>query len=998
MRNIAFKGSVRAGLLALGCAVGFASAEAAQTGLRIAHIADPQVGFITSRIPSRSEANYAANYARDLEYVKAMIPLVNAEHPDLVLIAGDLMQNATDLAAEWPALLQKFDAPVLIAPGNHDMGNNVTAANLERFRTLFGAAWTSRSLNGYRIIVMNSQFWYATDGSTAANDAKQAHDAWLDAEIAAAVAAGEKIILCSHIPPFESTVDEADSYFNCPKATRTAFMDRLIANGVDYWLCGHTHTKTQHQYANASGTLNIWTAEAVCENFDGTPSGFQVFEIPAGQTTATWRNVPITLPVRPLGEGFLPLEYVQTDGSKSYFDLGIAADPTTVMTLDGQLTTVEGSGGRHLMGCTVNGASSESLSLAFFVRGDGYFGACMNDGTSMSSQTTEMTADTSRHLFVLDVPQGKCFIGSAEKISFGAVEKSTAGNLYLGAQNRIGTGFRDASYPLRIYSFTLVKGGEIKMELVPVLRISDGAVGLYDRAGQGFLPPAAGVLEAGPTKLEDVEELEYIQADGNQYIDTGYKPNAKSQIYFKFATFDIEKSVQLFGCASGNNRLRVMRRKVADATTDGLCFVDMSNGGENFLTKVGMPDSDIHEIFASNASKTYDGEEFGTTATKPLTATIDKTLYLMKWNNFEGGVPFSGRVYACKISEDNAPKMDLVPARIKSTNVAGLYDRVSGRFLTNAGTGKFIPPPSAVSVDWRGHKLTVGGTIRNPSESLCLCWGAEDGGVGKWAHARTLATDMPMGDFEQVLRMGELGIKKTDCVRAFVGKLKEISLVEYVQTDGSKSYFDIGTGADPTTVMTLDGMPQTPITTTGYHLMGCTVNGATTESLSFAAYIKDDKFFGACMNDGKSMASVSAGILANTQRHLFVLDAPQKKYFIDNTERVAFDGAVTLATAGNIYLGGQNRIGTGILQRGKVRVYSFSMVKGGTLIRDLVPAKDNGEACLYDTVSGKFFKNAGSGGTITAPAEVSRVIYGVTDITASATATRIPNGLIIGIF
>lgn len=283
------------------CVVGFAvsAAETPRQGLRIAHIADPQIGFVTSKIATRSQKYYERNYQHDLQYVQAMIPLVNAEHPDLVLVAGDLMQNAEDIGAVWPALLKEFNAPVLVAPGNHDMGNNVTAANLERFTTLFGSAWSSVSKNGYRIIVMNSQFWYATDGSTAANSAKQAHDAWLDAEIAAAVAAGEKIILSSHIPPFENTVDEANSYFNCPTAMRTTFMDKLIANGVDYWLCGHTHTKTQHQYANAKGTLNIWTAEAVCENFDGTPPGFHIFEILEGKTVATWEDVPVALPSPP---------------------------------------------------------------------------------------------------------------------------------------------------------------------------------------------------------------------------------------------------------------------------------------------------------------------------------------------------------------------------------------------------------------------------------------------------------------------------------------------------------------------------------------------------------------------------------------------------------------------------------------------------------------------------------------------------------------------------
>ena len=642
MRNIAFKGSVRAGLLALGCMVGCASAEAAQTGLRIAHIADPQVGFITSRIPSRSEANYAANYARDLEYVKAMIPLVNAERPDLVLIAGDLMQNAADLAAEWPALLQKFDAPVLIAPGNHDMGNNVTAANLERFRTLFGAAWTSRSLNGYRIIVMNSQFWYATDGSAAVNDAKQAHDAWLDAEIAAAVAAGEKIILCSHIPPFENTVDEADSYFNCPKATRTAFMDKLIANGVDYWLCGHTHTKTQHQYANANGTLNIWTAEAVCENFDGTPSGFQVFEIPAGQTTATWRNVPIKLPVQPLTNGFVRFEYVEANGTQ-WIDTGYKPNPNSQIYFKFATSDIENS--VQLFGCVSGNnrlrvmrrkvADATTDGLCFVDMSNGGENFLTKVGTP-DSDIHEIFASNDSKTY-----DGEEFGETATKPLTATIDKT----LYLMKWNNFTGGVPFAG---RVYACKISEGGTVKLDLVPALRVSDGVIGLYNLAypeeGQQFFASSGEPLAAGLSP-DAVEEVEYILADGNQYIDTGYKPNPNSQIYFKFATTDLENSLPLFGCATTDGsstgatgpRLRVMRRKTAneDAQENGVVFVDMSSTKENINGPKAAPDADIHEIFVSNASKIYDGEEFGGNETSPLNGTIDKTLYLMKLNNWK---------------------------------------------------------------------------------------------------------------------------------------------------------------------------------------------------------------------------------------------------------------------------------------------------------------------------------------------------------------------------
>ena len=801
------------------------TARAEEDALRIAHIADPQIGFVTSRISGRSEANFEQNYARDLAYVKAMIPLVNAEQPDLVLIAGDLMQNATDLADEWPTLLQQFTAPVLIAPGNHDMGNNVTAANLERFKTLFGSAWTSVSTNGYRVIVMNSQFWYATDGSAAANAAKAEHDVWLDAEIAAAKDAGEKIILCSHIPPFENTVNEDDSYFNCPKSKRTDFMDMLIANGVNYWLCGHTHTKTQHQYVNASGTLDIWTAEAVCENFDGTPSGFHVFEIRAGETAATWKDVPVTLPDN-------------------------------------------------------------------------------------------------------------------------------------------------------------------------------------EPKGQGEEP--AGEMSS------DYRELEYIVADGNQYIDTGYKPNPNSRIYFKFAATDDEHSLRLFGCAEqyssdSGSRLRAMRRKKVDAIKDGVCFVDMASSSDNCSTPAGMLDSEIHEIVASNDYKSYDGVEFGQGATKPLAKTINLNLHLLTFNNFGGGISFVGRVYAFRISEGDSVLMDLVPAMRELDGAVGLYDRKGGGFMENAGSGVFaagpLKYPSVVRMKWRGRTLTVSGTAKK-GDSVCLCWGATDGGddISAWAHGQTVAEELPAGDFELEYKTKDFGIAKTDFVRAFIGSAMRIKLVEYVQTDGSKSYFDTGLKADATTAIALDGACLSK--NLGCHFLGCCVSpdripsGQTALSLGF--YVQGSGNFGCCQNDGNAMDSQTTGIAWNDNRHLFEHDVVARTASMDGVVKVNFSGTVSHGTIGPIYIGCRddvvNETTTQPATPQQLRIWSVTTKRSGEVVQHLVPAIYRDKGCLYDTVTKTVLKSSG-GGTVTCASSVTNTVASIspTDLSAenSAGATYVPSGTVV---
>ena len=715
-----------------------------------------------------------------------MIPQVNAAKPDLVLIAGDLMQNAEDIGAVWPDLLKKFDAPVLIAPGNHDMGNNVTAANLERFTTLFGSAWSSVSKNGYRIIVMNSQFWYATDGSTAANSAKQAHDAWLDAEIAAAVAAGEKIILCSHIPPFENTVDESDSYFNAPKSMRTTFMDKLIANGVDYWLCGHTHTKTQHQYANANGTLNIWTAEAVCENFDGTPPGFHIFEIPEGETVATWEDIPVALP------------------------------------------------------------------------------------------------------------------------------------------------------------------------------------------------------------FEQYVELQYIESDGGQYIDTGYKVNPNTRIYFKFATSDIDNSLQLFGCAGSSTgpMLRVMRRKKADAIKDGICFVDMtSTWGNSASTPPATPDSEIHEIVASKDFKSYDGVEFGGGEKNPLASTINNSLYLMKWNNYSGGYPFAGKLYACQISEGEVDEMNLVPARRVSDGAVGLYDRVSGNFLENAGTGSFGAGPdkgemTVVRAKWIGQRLTLTGKNGEVGVSLVLCWGAVDGGddIANWTHQKVVEDELPLGDFEREYQTTDYGIKRTDFLRVFIAATKKISLVEFVETDGSKSYFDTGIKADATTAVALDFACLS--STKGNHILGCCVSSgaipAGQTALSLGFYVQGAGTFGCCQNDGNAMDSKSTGVNWDNKRHLFESDVVARTASLDGEVKVNFEGAISHPTIGSLYVGCRddvvNQTTTRPLTFQQVRIWSLTTKESGAVIQHLIPAIADGKGCLYDTVSRTILNNSGSG-TVGCSEQVTNVVY-----------------------
>ena len=85
------------------------------TVTRIAHISDIHFGKIAHRSAGSSEAGFPA-------IVQALIDDVNSAGVDLVVASGDLTQRA--FGHQFRAarqMLDAFDAPTLVVPGNHDV-------------------------------------------------------------------------------------------------------------------------------------------------------------------------------------------------------------------------------------------------------------------------------------------------------------------------------------------------------------------------------------------------------------------------------------------------------------------------------------------------------------------------------------------------------------------------------------------------------------------------------------------------------------------------------------------------------------------------------------------------------------------------------------------------------------------------------------------------------------------------------------------------------------
>nr|XP_026692629.1 serine/threonine-protein phosphatase CPPED1-like isoform X3 [Ciona intestinalis] len=130
----------------------------------------------------------------------------------------------------------KRDIPILVAPGNHDIGDVPTPESVGMYTSVFGDDYYSFWVGGVFYIVINSQY-YKNDSETKELSNKQCK--WLDEQLKSA--SGSRVIVISHIPPFISDPMEEDTIFNIPLHHRIPLMDKFATSGVKMVMCGHYH-------------------------------------------------------------------------------------------------------------------------------------------------------------------------------------------------------------------------------------------------------------------------------------------------------------------------------------------------------------------------------------------------------------------------------------------------------------------------------------------------------------------------------------------------------------------------------------------------------------------------------------------------------------------------------------------------------------------------------------------------------------------------------------
>ncbi|ANL46822.1 metallophosphoesterase domain-containing protein [Rhizobium phaseoli] len=198
---------------------------------------------ITDTHFSPNKPHFNGNWAPLLNWIEAT-------GADLIVHTGDLTVDGADKDEDITFsmdLMRQVSIPMLIVPGNHDVGHlkgsdqPVNAERLARWRSLAGPDRWLEDAAGWRLIGLNSLLFGHED------DEEEAQFEWL-AE-ALEDRAGRRVALFAHKPLFVDAPDEGDTgYWSVRPAQRRRLYDLIAAHDVALFASGHLHWAWQGRF------------------------------------------------------------------------------------------------------------------------------------------------------------------------------------------------------------------------------------------------------------------------------------------------------------------------------------------------------------------------------------------------------------------------------------------------------------------------------------------------------------------------------------------------------------------------------------------------------------------------------------------------------------------------------------------------------------------------------------------------------------------------------
>ncbi len=226
-------------------------------------LTDPQFGMFESNAGFENET---------VLYEKAVAE-INRLNPDFVVITGDFVndQHSTSQINEFKRItaIIKASIPVYYSPGNHDIGQVPTHESLDNYKKNYGSDRFSFDHKGSSFIGFNTGL---IKGKLEKPEQEQYQ--WLTKRLQKS-RKSEQILLFTHYPFFNKTVDEPTAYSNIDKEYREKYLNLFRENNVAAVFSGHHHNNGFATYGN----VQLVTTSALGKPLGAAPSGFRIVKV-----------------------------------------------------------------------------------------------------------------------------------------------------------------------------------------------------------------------------------------------------------------------------------------------------------------------------------------------------------------------------------------------------------------------------------------------------------------------------------------------------------------------------------------------------------------------------------------------------------------------------------------------------------------------------------------------------------------------------------------------
>lgn len=177
-------------------------------------------------------------------------------------------------------------------------------------------------------------------------------------------------------------------------------------------------------------------------------------------------------------------------------------------------------------------------------------------------------------------------------------------------------------------------------------------------------------------------EVGYIESSGTQYIDTGVCPTNNTKVEGVFSAD--KNSVFVYGSRTQGN---------ANAN-HSFCIEGAGVGYFQFGTSLVASSQVIsfnskHTVIISQDGGYFNGELKQSYDTMSFESTVSMYLCGLNYSDSVDSRMFDGKIYSFRVWESGELIQSLVPCKRDSDGAVGMYDTVTGAFLTNSGTGVF---------------------------------------------------------------------------------------------------------------------------------------------------------------------------------------------------------------------------------------------------------------------------------------------------------------------